>query len=70
MKEIINYYYNFDLESVEEKTNYASFQYYGEDFYFVFFNRTSEELNDIIEICLELKGKGIRVHDIIFNRFK
>lgn len=68
MKEIINYYYNFDLTEVEENTNYASFNYLGDDFYFVFFNRTLEELKDIVDICLELKGKGIRVHDIIVNR--
>lgn len=68
MKEIINYYYNFDLTEIEENNNYASFNYYGEDFYFVFFNRTEEELKDIVAICTELKGKGIRVHDIIINR--
>lgn len=68
MKEIINYYYNFDIEEVEENKNYLSFKYYGEDFYFVFFNRTEEELKDIVELCIELKYKGIRVHDIILNR--
>ncbi len=68
MKEIINYYYNFDLMDIEENNNYASFKYYGEEFYFVFFNRTEEELKDIIAICNELKIKGIRIHDIILNR--
>lgn len=70
MKEIINYYYNFDIEELEENKNYSSFIYYGEDFYFVFFNRTEEELKEIIEITIELKYKGIRVHDIILNRDK
>ena len=68
MKEIINYYYNFDVEELEENKNYLSFKYYGEEFYFVFFNRTEEELKDIVDICIELKYKGIRVHDIILNR--
>lgn len=68
MKEIINYYYNFYVEEVDEQEKYSSFKYYGDEFYFAFFNRSEEELADIIEICQELKQKGIRVHDIIQNR--
>lgn len=67
MKEIINYYYNFDLEEVKEESTYTSFKYYGDYFYFVFFNRTEDELKDIITICNELKFKGFRVHDLIYN---
>ncbi len=69
MKEIINYYYNFDLVDINEFNNYASFNYQGEDFYFVFFNRTEEELKDLLDIIYELKMKGLRVHDIIINRY-
>lgn len=68
MKEIINYYYNFDIIELEEKSNYASFYYYGDYFYFVFFNRTEEELKDLLDLCNELKKKGIRIHDFILNR--
>ncbi|MBE6156404.1 MAG: hypothetical protein E7161_01525 [Firmicutes bacterium] len=70
MKEIINYYYNFDIDEIEDNKNYSAFNYYGEDFYFVFFDRDEEELKDIIDLCIELKVKGIRVHDIILNRNK
>lgn len=69
MKEIINYYYNFDCLELEENKNYTSFNYLGDNYYFVFFNRDKEELNDIISICDELKIKGFRVHSIILNRF-
>ncbi len=68
MKDIINYYYNFDVLEVSENQNYTSFNYHGDEFYFAFFNRTEEELNDILEIIKELKEKGIKVHDIIINR--
>lgn len=68
MKEIINYYYNFDVEEILENKNYTSFTYYGEEFYFVFFNRGEDELKDIVDLCIELKSKGIKVHDIILNR--
>lgn len=70
MKEIINYYYNFDIQNIEENKSHSSFNYYGEEFYFVFFNRTKEELKDIILISNELKLKNIRVHDIVLNRNK
>ena len=67
MKEIISYYYNFDLDTINENKNFSSFSYMGETFYFVFFNRTKEELNDLINIVLELKEKGIKTHDFILN---
>lgn len=70
MKEIINYNYNFDIEECNDFKNCTAFKYNGEDFYFVFFNRTEEELNDLIEIIYELKNRGIKVHDIIINRDK
>lgn len=68
MKETINYYYNFYIEDIEENKNYSKFTYYNEDFYFVFFNRTEEELKDIVDISNELRYKGIYVHDIVLNR--
>ena len=68
MKEIINYYYNFDIDETFENENYCSFSFYGEEFFFVFFNRTTDELKDIVDVSVELKNKGIRVHDIILNR--
>ncbi len=67
MKEIINYYYNLDLIDITEYNNYSTFKYNGDEFYFVFFNRTEEELKDILDLSYELKMKGIRVHDIIPN---
>ena len=69
MKEIINYYYNFDCIEIEENSNYSSFKYCGDIFYFVFFNRGKEELDDILAICNELLMKGIKVHTLVKNRF-
>lgn len=69
MKEMINYYYNFDCLEVEENKNYSSFNYCGDNFYFVFFNRSKDELEDLITIINELKLKGVNVHTIILNRF-
>ena len=69
MKEIINYYYNFDCLEIIENNNYVNFTYLGDNYYFVFFNRDNDELKDIILIIDELKLKGIKVHSIIKNRF-
>lgn len=69
MKEIINYYYNLDCLEIEENKNYSTFNYYGDSFYFVFFNRDKEELDDLLNISQELKLKGINVHSFIINRF-
>lgn len=68
MKDIINYNYNFDIDKTINYKNYSLFKYNDELFYFVFFNRSEEELNDIVKIIFELKYKGIKVHDIILNR--
>ena len=70
MKEIINFYYNFYVEEMEEHNNYCYFSYYGEDFYFAFLNRSEEELNELVDISDELRLKNIKVHDIILNRDK
>ena len=70
MKEIINYNYNFDIIECRNFENYTVFDYNGDIFYFVFFNRTEAELNDLIKIIFELKNKNIKVHDIILNREK
>ena len=68
MKEIINYYYNLDLTSINDYGNYSTFMYNGIIFYFVFFNRSLEELDDILKVINELKEKGIRTHEIIYNK--
>ena len=68
MKEIICYYYNIDIYEIEEYNTYVTFKYNGELYYFVYYNRTKEELNDILKVVGELKQKGILVHDIIYNK--
>ncbi len=68
MKDIINYYYNLDIEKIIEEEKYSSFVFNGEDFYFVFFNRSEEELRDLVQIVNELKSKGLKVHDFILNK--
>jgi hypothetical protein len=67
MKEYIKYYYNLDIDNISNKENYYSFFYNNFLYIFVYYNRTIEELEDILKIINELKSKNIYVHEIIFN---
>ena len=69
MKDIINYYYNFNIESVEDWDTIFCFDYKNESFYFVPFKRTEGELIDLVEISKELKARNIECHDLILNKF-
>lgn len=67
MKETIEYYYNLNIDELFiEKDNYH-FIIDKEDYYFTYFYRTKEDLNDIIECTKELINKGINVHEFLLN---
>lgn len=68
MKETINYYYNLDIDELEEMDGKYHFVLNRRDYFFVFYNRLSDELEDIIECSKEMKARGFDCHDIILNR--
>lgn len=68
MKETLEYYYNLDIYNLEELDGKYHFKIENQDFFFVFYNRGLEELEDIIEVCNEMFLKGINVHEVIRNR--
>ena len=67
MKETIKYYYNIYIDSLEENAGKYFFKYQNQDFFFVFFNRNIDELDDILKCTMDMKEKGIDVHNIIVN---
>ena len=67
MKETIKYYYNIDVQNIEEKDGKYFFRYQNQDFFFVFFNRNLDELDDILKCCTNMREKGIDAHNIIVN---
>ena len=67
MKETIKYYYNIDVQNIEEKDGKYFFRYQNQDFFFVFFNRNLDELDDILKCCTNMREKGIVAHNIIVN---
>ncbi len=68
MKETLEYYYGLDIESIEELDGKYHFKMENQDYFFVFYNRGFEELEDIINVSNEMVKKGINVHKILINR--
>ena len=68
MKETLEYYYNLDIDTIEELDGKYHVKVENQDFFFVFYNRGIEELEDIINVCNEMILKGINVHEVIRNR--
>ncbi len=69
MKDIINFYYNFNVINVEDWQDFYTFFYNEEKFYLVPLKRSIEELIDLVNISKELKLKGFDCHDLILNRY-
>ena len=69
MKDIINYYYNLNIQAVEDWDNLFTFTWNNNLFYLVPFNRSQKELRELLEINQELKQKGLQTHDLIANKF-
>ena len=67
MKETLEYYYGLDIERIEELDG-KYFKIENQDYFFVFYNRGIEELEDIINVSNEMVKKGINVHKILINR--
>ncbi len=68
MKETIKYYYNIDVDNLEENNGKYHFRWQNRDFFFVFYNRNLEELEDILLCVQNMREKGILVNDIFLNR--
>lgn len=68
MKETIKYYYDIDVDNLEEIDGKYHFKFQNRDFFFIYYNRDIDELDDIILCINDMKQKGILVNDIILNR--
>lgn len=68
MKETIQFFYNIDVDDIEEQDGKYHFKYNNRDYFFVYYNRLMEELDDIIMCVKNMQEKGINVNDIIFNK--
>ena len=65
MKETIKYYYNIDVDNLEENNGKYHFRWQNRDFFFVFYNRNLEELEDILLCVQNMREKGILVKHML-----
>lgn len=63
MKEKIKLYYNLEVEEYKDSIFYNDGIYYQ----FIKWERTEDELKDIMRVSDELKQKGIKISEIILN---
>ena len=69
MKNIIKYNYSLDVDEINDigNGNYC-FKHEERDFFFIYFNRLVEDLNDIWLVNMELRKKNLKSHEIILNK--
>lgn len=68
MKETLEYYYGLDIDFLEELDGKYHFKLDNQDYFFVFYNRSIDELKDIVNVCNEMLLKGINVNKLLINR--
>ncbi len=68
MKETIHFFYNIDVDDIEEKDGKYHFFYHNQDYFFVYYNRLPEELDDILLCAQNMREKGIACHEIMLNK--
>ncbi len=67
MKESICYYYNINVDKLDELNDKYHFKIQNQNYFFVFYNRSPSELNDIIKCIIDLRNKGLDIHIPILN---
>lgn len=70
MKNIINYYYNFNILNVYLVDNKYYFNYKNNDYFFMMFDRSLDELQSIYNLSIELKKRSIYTNSIVLNKNK
>ena len=70
MKELLKTYYNvFNTINIVEDTNYTYFIYNSQKYLLTLFNRSEEELKDIIALNQELLTKNIPTAKFVINNY-
>ena len=67
MKDTLEYYYRLDIDEIEELDGKYHFKINNQNYFFVFYNRGLEELEDIINVSSEMFRKGINVNKLLLN---
>ena len=68
MKNIINYYYNFNLINIYNINDSIYFNYKNNDYFFIKYDRSINEIQSIYNLNSELKKRMILTNSIILNK--
>lgn len=68
MKNIINYYYNFNIDNIYLLDNKYYFNYNNINYYFIKVNKPIEEINALDSLYKEIKKRGIFSNELIPNK--
>lgn len=68
MKEFIEYNYNIIIDELIEGEDSSYFVYNKELYLFCVYKRDVKEVEDVINVSREIKGKNISSYDLIFNK--
>lgn len=68
MKNLLEYYYNIYPDKMYERNNYYYFFIEDIKYYLVPFDRSIDELNNLVELTNKLYLKNIKVHTFIKNK--
>lgn len=70
MNNYINYYYNIYPDNIYEQNKIFYFTLGNEKYYFVMFNRPTNDARYLYQLSLEMQNGGSLVHEIIPNKDK
>lgn len=68
MKNVLNYYYNINVENISHSERIYKFYIKEKSYIFINTDRSKEELTEIYNICCELYQLNIPIHEIILNK--
>ena len=69
MNNIINFYYGINVVNIYEYKTGFLFSYNGTNYYFIKYDRDRNDLNGLINICIELKNRNILTNEFVSNRY-
>lgn len=67
MKNIINYYYNFNISEIKQKNKKTYFCVNGFNYVFLLYEKDLNMLKSIYELNVNLLKRGINIHEIVLN---
>ena len=65
---MLKFYYNLEVNEIAKKKELFEFQINQSTFLMIPYLRTEKELEEIYQVCVELKKRNIPVHTFILNK--